>query len=304
MTADPFVHPALFYRGADEYVTATVPFIAEGLAKGEPVAAVVPGPRLELIRTALGADAARVHLADMTEVGRNPGRIIPGVLRAFADSHRGRVRIVGEPVWADRSVVEYPACAQHEALINRAFAGRKATILCPYDTESLSPTVLADALRTHPAVIDTDGQHTSTTFAPDAVVAAYNQPLFAPANAECRMAGASSLAELRQFVAKFASQSGLSDTRASDLVLAVDELAANSARHGGGTGTVYLWDEPGELVCQISDAGYLRDPLLGRIPAPVTQVGGRGLLLVNHLADLVRTHTTPAGTTIRVHFRH
>ncbi|ONI86534.1 anti-sigma regulatory factor [Actinosynnema sp. ALI-1.44] len=303
MAADPFAHPALFYRGCDEYVTGIVPFIAEGLAKGEPVAVAVPGSRLELLRASLGADAARVHMADMTEAGRNPGRIIPGVLRAFADRYRGHVRIVGEPIWPDRSVVEYPACAQHEALINRAFAGRRATILCPYDTEGLSPTVLADALRTHPSVIDTDGQHTSTMFAPDSVVATYNQPLPAPSNARCRMADSSSLTDLRQFVTKFAAQSGLDSARTGDLVLAVDELAANSARHGGGTGVVYLWTEPDDVVCQISDAGYLRDPLIGRVPAPADQLGGRGLLLVNHLADLVRTHSTPAGTTIRIHFR-
>nr|CEL22339.1 regulator of sigma factor [Kibdelosporangium sp. MJ126-NF4]CTQ89194.1 regulator of sigma factor [Kibdelosporangium sp. MJ126-NF4] len=297
------MHPALFYRGADEYVTAIVPFVTAGLAKGEPVAVAVPGPRLELLRTALGADADAVQLIDMVEAGRNPGRIIPGVLRAFADRHRGRVRVVGEPVWPDRSVVEYPACAQHEALINRAFAGRRVTILCPYDTEGLSPTVLADALRTHPTVIDSDGPRVSTSFAPDTVVAAYNQPLVAPRDAECRMADATSLAKLRWSVTKFATLSGLDANRVDDLVLAVDELAANSARHGGGTGTVYLWTEPDAVVCQIGDAGYLRDPLVGRVPAQAHQVGGRGLLLVNHVADLVRMHTTPSGTTVRIYFR-
>src|ERR1043165_4028577 len=137
MTADPFTHPALFYRGADEYVTGTVPFVAEGLAKGESVAVAVPGPRLELIRASLGASAAKVRLVDMTEAGRNPGRIIPGVLRAFADEHDCAGRIVVEPMWPDRSVAEYPACAQHDALVNRAFAGRRATILCPYDADGL-----------------------------------------------------------------------------------------------------------------------------------------------------------------------
>ncbi|SMD18185.1 sensor histidine kinase [Kibdelosporangium aridum] len=303
MTVDPFVHPALFYRGADEYIAGTVPFIAEGLAKSEPVAVAVPGPQLDLIRTSLGASAANVTMLDMTKAGRNPGRIIPGVLRAFADEHNGRVRVIGEPIWPDRSVVEYPACVQHEALINRAFAGRRATILCPYDTDGLSPTVLADAFRTHPTVIDSDGTRASTSFAPDAVVATYNQPLVAPHNAECRMVDASSLGELRRFVTKFAAHSGLAPDRTTDLVLTVDELAANSARHGGGIGTVYLWTEPDTLVCQISDAGYIRNPLAGRIPAPVKQLGGRGLLLVNHLADLVRMHTAPAGTTIRVYFR-
>ena len=64
----------------------------------------------------------------MAEAGRNPGRILPAVLHAFADDHpRARVRIVGEPVWAGRTPVEYPACAQHEALINGSLAGRDVT---------------------------------------------------------------------------------------------------------------------------------------------------------------------------------
>ena len=45
------------------------------------------------------------------------------------------------------------------------------------------------------------------------------------------------------------------------------------------------------------------DPLAGRRPAIPTQLNGRGLLVVNHLADLVRTHTRPGQTTIRAYFR-
>lgn len=154
-TADEaFIHPALFYRSETEYTDRTAAFVREGLAAGEPVAVAVPGPNLELVRAGLGSDARDVTFLDMTEAGRNPGRIIPGVLRAFADAHpRVRVRIVGEPVWAGRSAAEYPACAQHEALINAAFAGRRATILCPYDETRLAADVLADALVTHPTVI-------------------------------------------------------------------------------------------------------------------------------------------------------
>jgi hypothetical protein len=43
-SAEPFTHPALFYRGADEYLAGTIPFVRTGLAAGEPVAVAVPGP--------------------------------------------------------------------------------------------------------------------------------------------------------------------------------------------------------------------------------------------------------------------
>ncbi len=173
-TADePFLHPALFYRGLDEYLTGTLPFIEEGLAAGEPVAVAVPASRLEPLRAELGEAAARVRFVDMGEASSNPGRIIPGVLLAFADAHRdaGPMRIVGEPIWPGRSDVEYPACVQHEALINMAFAGRPATVLCPYDVEGLPAAVLADAEATHPAVIDASGVRVSTRYAADRIFA-------------------------------------------------------------------------------------------------------------------------------------
>jgi hypothetical protein len=165
--ADEFVHPALFYRGTAEYLEGTVPFIREGLANGEPVALAVPGPNLRLILTELGTDAERVRLLDMTRAGRNPGRIIPNVLRAFADAHPSvRVRIIGEHPWTGRTTREYPACAQHETLINVALAGRSVTMLCPYDADKVGPQTLAEAEANHPLLIDSSGKRASTGFTP------------------------------------------------------------------------------------------------------------------------------------------
>jgi hypothetical protein len=62
-----------------------------------------------------------------------------------------------------------------------------------------------------------------------------------------------------------------------------------------------VWADERHLVCEISDAGHLSDPLAGRRPAGLSINGGRGLLLVNHIADLVRTHTSPRGTSIRMY---
>ena len=127
---EPFVHEALFYRSGDEYLAGTVPFILGGLAAGEPVLVAVPPANGDLLRDALNGSADKVRILDMTQAGRNPGRIIPGVLNAFVSGHApGRVRIIGEPIWAGRTSAEYPACVQHEALINTAFTGRAATSL-------------------------------------------------------------------------------------------------------------------------------------------------------------------------------
>ncbi|MEU2280729.1 anti-sigma factor RsbA family regulatory protein [Streptomyces sp. NPDC013178] len=295
-----FAHPALFYRTGQEYAEQTVSFVRQGLAAGEPVAVAVPGPNLELIEAGLGADARDVLLLDMTEAGRNPGRIIPGVLKAFADAHRqGRVRIIGEPIWAGRSSVEYPACAQHEALINAAFEGRAVTILCPYDESRLDPDVLADARITHPTVIAAGRERASDVYDWQAVVARYNTALVPAPDAAVFAFGAKDLPEVRHFAVGQAGRLGLAGQRLQDVELAVAELTTNSVVHGGGRGTLWIWAEAGQVVCEVRDRGRLTDPLAGRRPPERGQIGGRGLMLVHYVSDLVRTHTSDDGTTVR-----
>ncbi|MFB8008678.1 anti-sigma factor RsbA family regulatory protein [Nocardia sp. NPDC056000] len=302
--SDPFLHPAFFYRDSHEYLSGTMEFIRAGLANAEPVAVAVPAENLDLLRDALGADAGAVRLLDMSVAGRNPGRIIPGVLRAFTDRHPdSRVRIIGEPIWAGRSALEYPACAQHEALINTAFAGRAATMLCPYDIARLDPGVLDDALMSHPTSIDTGVESISPSYDPDRVVAVYNQALpEPPAAAGVLDFDEASLADIRYAATEFARDAGMSSERGTDLELAVAEATTNSVVHGGGRGIFALWSAGRQIICQVRDRGYIADPLAGRLPVPGFHRGGRGLLLVNQLCDLVRMHTTPLGTTLQMHF--
>jgi anti-sigma regulatory factor (Ser/Thr protein kinase) len=301
-----FAHPALFYRDREEYLAGTVPFVLDGLAAGEPVAVSVPAVNVALLRVALGADAERVRFADMAVVGRNPGRIIPGVLLAFADAHpEGRVRIIGEPIWAGRTAAEYAACAQHEALINLAFAGRPVTILCPYDRATLHPDVLAEAAVTHPELVDADGTRPSAHYDPHRVVAAHNQPLPVPSHAATMRFDLGTVSAARRFAVRVARLLRLPAVRTDDLEVAVSELAANSVKHGGGRGSISIWTEHGHLVCQVQDAGRLTDPLSGRLPVPPGSLGGRGLLLVNHLVDLVRVYASDDRTAVRIHIeRH
>ncbi|GIN05155.1 sensor histidine kinase [Planomonospora venezuelensis] len=305
--AEPFTHPAFFYRGAADYLAGTTRFVRDGLAAGEPVAVAVPRGNLELIRGELGEDAAEVSLLDMGEAGRNPGRIIANVLRAFADLHPDvHVRIIGEPIWPGRSAAEYPACLQHEALINAAFAGRDVTILCPYDLDGLDPAVIKDAERTHPVLMDGSGTRPSPGYALESVLRECNVPLPAPPGAAAMSYGDGfcddPLGRARAFAVEHAARIGLAGERLEDLRLVASELAANSLDHGGGSGSLRIWSEDGQVVMSVSDAGHITDRLAGRHPADPRQLGSRGLLVTHLLGDLVRVHTGPQGTTIRVHF--
>lgn len=298
-------HLAFFYHGQPDYLGGMLPFVRDGLAAGEPVAVAVPRPQLDLLHSELGGEAG-VQLIDLEHEGRNPGRIIPGVLQTFVDAHAGRpVRIVGEPVWAGRSGLEYPACAQHEARINLAYADSAVSILCPYDAGRLGPLVLHDAGRTHPCLGSARrGWYDSLGYDPEGILDDYNRPLPVPSGPVNTFDfDRTCLAKARRFAGEKAGEGGLPEDRVADAVQVVGELAANSIVHGGGRGTLRVWSELGHMVCEISDAGHISDLLAGHLPAGNTALHGRGLLLVNLLSDLVRTHSRPdAGTTTRVYF--
>jgi anti-sigma regulatory factor (Ser/Thr protein kinase) len=297
------VHSALLYHGDDEYLAATVSFVRAGVTAGEPIAVAVPAARLSLLREALGQATDLVRMVDMSTAGRNPGWILPGVLREFADQYPGRpVRIVEEPLWPDRSDDEYPPCVRHEALVNQSFAGQAATIRCLYDAERLDRTALADAARTHPFVVERGATLASDRYAPDAVLAAYNTTLPAPANAEMCVVDAAALPRLRRVTTEFGLRQGLSDDRTDDLVLTLTELATNSIEHAHCAATVLLGRTDDQVVCQVRDNGHISDPLAGRRPVAPIAERGRGLLMVNHLADLVRVYTVPGRTITEVRF--
>ncbi|SER23566.1 anti-sigma factor RsbA family regulatory protein [Actinokineospora terrae] len=298
-----FAHPAWFYTSDEDYLAALVPFITDGLAAGDPVAAAVPTPRLDLLRDALGGTAREVYLQDMAVVGANPGRILSSVLTEFADRHPDRhVRIVGEPVWGARDSADYPACVRHEALTNLAFADRHATILCPYDVAVLPPHVLADARVTHPEIWSTAGRDASDHYAPDQAISKYNLPIPHPAHATTfTVTTPAGVRAARTAITRAAAAAGLDTAGRADLEIIVTELATNSLTHGGGHCEIALWTENALLLCSVSDAGRFTNPLAGTTPLTAGQPSGRGLWLVHHLAHLVRVHTTEQGTTIRAY---
>ncbi|MGE3285279.1 MAG: anti-sigma factor RsbA family regulatory protein [Pseudonocardia sp.] len=298
-------HPALYYADRADYLAGVVGFVREGLERGEPVLVAVPEPNLGAVSDALtAAERAAVQLVDMRRAGRNPGRIIGGVLSAFVAEHPGRrVRIVGEPIWPGRSDDEYPACAEHEALINLALHDAPASVLCPYDTTGLDNGRIQDAARTHPVLIEGGRRWHSLDYAdPAAVAATFDRPLPpAPSDADIQVVGGPvGPAQARRFVHDVAAQAGMSPSRIAALRSVVQELVINTIVHAGGRGLLTVWVTDEHLVCQIEDPGFLPDVLAGRRPAAPSDVG-HGLRLVHDLADLVRVHRRPGGTTIRVH---
>jgi anti-sigma regulatory factor (Ser/Thr protein kinase) len=301
-----FRHEALLYAGLDGFVEGTIGFIREGLASDEPVMCAVCPERIARLRAELGDEAERVRFVDMTVAGTNPGRIIP-IWRDFVEEHAGdplrHLRGIGEPLWAGRSDAEVLECQLHEALLNLAFRDApRFTLLCPYDANGLSNDVIASVCLSHPLLVEDGTTRPSDAYlgldVRDRFGASLPEPDTTPR--ELRFA-IDDLSALRRTVSDYARAAGMPAARRHDLVLAVNELATNSIRHGGGHGRLRMWNENGSVVCEVSDAGSITEPLVGRQRPRTGQIGGYGLWLANQLCELVQLRSHEQGSVVRVH---
>jgi anti-sigma regulatory factor (Ser/Thr protein kinase) len=112
------------------------------------------------------------------------------------------------------------------------------------------------------------------------------------------------LSLLRAEVQARADQAGFPAARATDVVLALHELAANAVRHGAGTGRLRIWRRAGAWLCQVEDG----DPLPSGDPAATSDtpglavmsvwqaVPGHGLWVVRQVADQLQVRSGPDGT--------
>lgn len=303
--AGAFVHQAFFYDDAAAFVAGTVSFLGPALDAGDPVLAMTAPAKLVLLADEIG-DSHHVELADMTVVGRNPGRII-SAWHDFVRLHPGRrVWGVGEPMWPGRSEAEIAECHRHEALLNVAFVAADALrLLCPYDAGALDPAVLAGARTTHPHVLDATGVVAQPTYEePTAASVLGSGSLLPdpPPHAAVFPFDAATVADLRAFVLGEAVCGGVRPSAVDGAVLVASELAGNSVRHAGGTGTARVWRDGPSLVVEITDRGRVLDPLAGRLRPALDRQGGRGLWLANQLADLVQLRSSEVGTVVRAHF--
>jgi anti-sigma regulatory factor (Ser/Thr protein kinase) len=111
------------------------------------------------------------------------------------------------------------------------------------------------------------------------------------------------LAAIRAVVHRYAIQAGLTEARAIDLTLAVSEVAANTIKHAKSPGSLKIWYDTNEIVCQIHDEGIITDPMAGRREPSLDALGGHGLWIVNQVCDQVELQSDENGTTIRLHMK-
>jgi anti-sigma regulatory factor (Ser/Thr protein kinase) len=112
------------------------------------------------------------------------------------------------------------------------------------------------------------------------------------------------LHDVRALVGDSAAEGGLSSSRVLDLVVSASELAANSVVHGGGSGSVAVWEEDHAVLVEVADAGGgIDDPMVGKIRPDPASEHGRGLYIADQLCDELSIDSGPRGTRVRLRMK-
>ncbi|MDH6218969.1 sensor histidine kinase [Streptomyces pseudovenezuelae] len=308
MTRTGLVHQALRYGSDDEFLAGTAEHARAGLDDGDTVLAVVSAHNISLLAGALGDRSGEVEFVDVRDWYDYPSRTL-GRYHAYCDrlGPDRHARVIGEPVWTGRSDFETHEWLRYESLLNVVFAGTGHRILCPYDTRTLPDAVVRGAARTHPELAGESG----TLYADPADFCAecdeHRPAALSAGPQDIRFARGRSAA-VRRALTAYARGLGLPEQRTHDLVAAVHETVVNSVRHGGGQGVVRLHSDPDYVICEIRDDGSHasapRPRLPGHLPPRPHAASGHGMWLVRQLSDLVADDLDPAGSVVRLYFRH
>jgi anti-sigma regulatory factor (Ser/Thr protein kinase) len=123
---------------------------------------------------------------------------------------------------------------------------------------------------------------------------------------------ATSLSALRTSTQACAVRAGMPADRATDIMIALHELAANAVRHGAGSGRLRIWDHVGALYCRVDDGGpaaaapaaQKRGNGAASTPGSAEQnladhwpyQAGHGLWLARQVADQIMLRSDSGGT--------
>lgn len=297
-----FRHEALLYRDHHEFVDTAVPFLRDGVSRGERVVVVAGDPSRGEIRDRLGEVAGAVDFADVTALGTNPARLIPA-LSALVESHqqdRRPIRVLGGPGSVGLCGVVLDEARLHEGLINLVIPpDAPLWLMCAYDIASDDPEVIAHAAHSHPVLLDGGTYRGSTSY----TGALYVDELFRrrlpapPADAEERRFGRAEIGDIANRVLATAFRAGLSVATSHRLTAAMRELASDATV--SGEAILRVWSDSAAVVCEIQDP-VAAPAVAGRVPA-TTRATRKGLWLANQSSDLIQVRSDDTGTTVRVH---
>ncbi|MFI0367666.1 anti-sigma factor RsbA family regulatory protein [Actinomadura sp. 1N219] len=307
-----FTHRVLPYDGMDQLLDGALPFLRDGVDAGDRVLAVCGTARETLLRDELGPAAAGVEFADASAWYAHPSRTLADCLSdADEAAWRGRrLRVLGDPVWASRSPLEVAEWQRVEAVLNVAFRGTGAALLCPY-AATLPAGVVAAARKTHPETLRGARALANPGFVDPWAYCEQcdSEPLPAPPpGADTFKIDRPDLFWLRAYVSEYARATPLPEDGVQRLLVAVTEVVTNALRHGEPPIVLRMWTDAPDgqpaFVCEVSDGGrWPPGSGYGLIPPRplAAKSGGRfGLWAVRLLCSVVQIRTGDHGSVVRL----
>ena len=301
-----FSHRAAYYTSTDHLLEVAVPMIEQALNRDTPVAVIASAPTERRLRGVLGSSAGLIHLPPTDSRLRGSGQAVitqrARELRELTDwAGPASVLVEHHP---HRPGIDPAAWVEADAATNVALAALPLTMTCLYPTDLETEAVSAAVRWNHAEVISADGtlRENPDVRSPSDVLTMYPvlpPPRLGPPDRELTFTPWQ-LIDLRSAVATATEAAQLSQPRAQDFVLAVNEVASNAVEHGYGVGLLQIWQQPGRLICEVHDSGSLREPLPGLRPPHPNSPRGRGMWIARQLCDLLHVWSDVRGTHVRL----
>jgi anti-sigma regulatory factor (Ser/Thr protein kinase) len=295
-------HEALIYDDDQRLVDHVAPFLADGLAHGSPVVAVLSRRNWANVRDALGADADHVSFTDCDDFYVNPVDSIAAydaTLTALLAAGATSVRVTGE-IPLGPTPAEWDKWTSYEALLNLAFADRPLDVHCLYDARIAPPEMLEGVVQTHRHLTGDAHEINPLYRDPDELVAALApEPATAP---DLRAVSSSGdPVALREALAAELAAAAVPPARAMHMLVAANELFANAVRHGGGVRAVRAGLVDDWFVVEVTDAGPgFHDPTAGFLPPRPDLHRGAGLWIARRLVSRLELLPADPGLTARL----
>lgn len=163
-------HICCFYDSSAQLESVFLPYLEEGLRKGEQVVCIFPEGQHADLKAKLekrGAEVAAAEARDQLQVltedetyitgGSFAKNRMAGMLKDFLENARKGprpiVRTLGEMSWALRNLPGTDELAEYECMVNELCTTYGCTLACAYDVNKFSGRVLADAFATHTHIV-------------------------------------------------------------------------------------------------------------------------------------------------------
>lgn len=167
---EKYRHVCVFVHSTEAGYRLLLPFILEGLERGEKVFHVVDPmlrdehrKRLEFagIDTAAAEQSGQLELRDWRETYLSGGRfdqdkmlaIVEDVFVRSQEQQFPLTRLVGHAEWAAEDQESAQNFLEYEAKLNIILAQYKDAVICVYDLAKFNAEMIMDVMRTHPLVI-------------------------------------------------------------------------------------------------------------------------------------------------------